>query len=198
MKFLLDQDVYAPTARFLNGLGHEAVPVAKIGLSQTEDSDLLKTAREQDRILISRDRDFGGLVFVQDLGAGVIYLRMLPSTQNVVHQELERVLRHQGMLFRFVHSLAGQEEIGLTLVSAWEGACEDADGSVVGRLPQAVFLWLGSCQKLSPSVTRLPLHWNLAADDDGNQHRPFSRKHESGWRFSPAAKFFVNYACAQR
>lgn len=108
------------------------------------------------------------------------------------------LLRHRGVLFRFVHSLAGQEEIGLTLVSAWEGACEDADGSVVGRMPQAVFLWLGSCQKPSPSVTRLPLHWNLAADDDGNQHRPFSRKHESGWRFSPAAKFFVNYACAQR
>lgn len=30
---------------------------------------------------------------MQDLGAGVIYLRMLPSTQNLVHQELERVLQ---------------------------------------------------------------------------------------------------------
>lgn len=92
MKFLLDQDVYASTARLLNDLGHDAVPVSKIGLSQAEDSDLLKTAREQDRIFISRDRDFGGLVFVQDLGAGVIYLRMLPATQNAVHQELGRVL----------------------------------------------------------------------------------------------------------
>ena len=92
MKFLLDQDVYASTARFLNGLGHDAVPVFKLGLSQADDSDLLKTAREQVRIFISRDRDFGGLVFLQDLGAGVIYLRMLPSTQNAVHQELARVL----------------------------------------------------------------------------------------------------------
>ncbi|MBI4787605.1 MAG: DUF5615 family PIN-like protein [Chloroflexi bacterium] len=93
MKFLLDQDVYAATARFLSALGHDVVPVAKIGLSRAEDTDLLKVAREQDRIFVSRDRDFGGLVFVQDLGAGVIYLRMLPSTQNVVHQELERVLK---------------------------------------------------------------------------------------------------------
>jgi len=92
MRFLLDQDVYASTARLLTDLGHDAVPVAKIGLSRASDSDLLKTARDQDRIFVTRDRDFGGLVFVQNLGAGVLYLRMLPSTQSAVHQELTRVL----------------------------------------------------------------------------------------------------------
>jgi predicted nuclease of predicted toxin-antitoxin system len=43
-------------------------------------------------LFVTRDRDFGSLVFVQGGGAGVIYLRMLPSTQNAVHTELERVL----------------------------------------------------------------------------------------------------------
>jgi predicted nuclease of predicted toxin-antitoxin system len=42
--------------------------------------------------LVTRDRDFGSLVFLQGLGAGVIYLRMLPSTQHAVHKELQRVL----------------------------------------------------------------------------------------------------------
>ena len=93
MKFLLDQDVYASTARFLSDLGHDVVPVAQIGLSQADDEDLLKTAREQGRIFVTRDRDYGGLVFVKALGAGVLYLRMLPSTQNLVHDELERVLK---------------------------------------------------------------------------------------------------------
>jgi len=92
MKFLLDQDVYAATALFLMELGHDVVPVAKIGLSRASDSDLLQTANEQDRIFISRDKDFGYLVFIQYQGTGVIYLRMLPSTQNAVHQELARVL----------------------------------------------------------------------------------------------------------
>lgn len=92
MKFLLDQDVYASTARFLTGMGNDVVLVAKLGLSRADDSDLLRIAREQERVFVTRDRDFGGLVFVQDLGAGVIYLRMLPSTQNAVHQELGRVL----------------------------------------------------------------------------------------------------------
>jgi predicted nuclease of predicted toxin-antitoxin system len=92
MRFLLDQDVYAATARFLSSLGHDIVPVAQIGLSRASDSDLLNTAHEQNRILVTRDRDFGGLVFVGGLGAGVIYLRILPSTQTAVHAEIERVL----------------------------------------------------------------------------------------------------------
>jgi predicted nuclease of predicted toxin-antitoxin system len=93
MKFLLDQDVYGSTARFLINLGHDVVPVSQIGYSEAEDTDLLLLAHEQQRIMVTRDRDFGGLVFINNLGAGVIYLRILPSTQEVVHQELERVLQ---------------------------------------------------------------------------------------------------------
>jgi predicted nuclease of predicted toxin-antitoxin system len=92
MKFLTDQDVYAITVRFLNGLGHDVVTASQLGLAQAEDAQLLQTAQQQGRILITRDRDFGGLVFIHGGGAGVIYLRMLPSTLNAVHSELERVL----------------------------------------------------------------------------------------------------------
>ena len=80
MKFLLDQDVYGITARFLQELGHDVVPVAQIGLSRAKDEELLQVAQEQERILVTRDRDFGNLVFVKSLGAGVLYLRILPST----------------------------------------------------------------------------------------------------------------------
>jgi len=93
MKFLISQDVYAVTTRFLSGLGHDVVPVAQIGLSQADDEELLRLAQGQGRIFVTRDRDFGSLVFVKAIEAGVLYLRMLPSTQNAVHGELERVLR---------------------------------------------------------------------------------------------------------
>ncbi len=93
MKFLLDQDVYAVTAHFLSSLGHDVVLADQIGLSQADDEDLLATAQEQARIFVTRDRDFGSLVFVKALGAGVLYLRILPSTQSSVHNELERVLK---------------------------------------------------------------------------------------------------------
>jgi predicted nuclease of predicted toxin-antitoxin system len=92
MKFLTDQDVYAATARFLSGLGYDVATAAQLALAQVDDAALLQTAQAQGRIFVTRDRDFGALVFVQGGGAGVIYLRLLPSTQNAVHAELERVL----------------------------------------------------------------------------------------------------------
>jgi predicted nuclease of predicted toxin-antitoxin system len=92
MKFLTDQDVYATTVRFLTGFGHDTVTAAQLNLAQAQDSALLQVAQEHGRILVTRDRDYGGLVFAQGGGAGVIYLRMLPSTQNAVHAELERIL----------------------------------------------------------------------------------------------------------
>jgi predicted nuclease of predicted toxin-antitoxin system len=76
----------------LTVLGHDVATVAQIGLAQAEDADLLNVAQSQARILVTRDRDFGGLVFVQSAGVGVVYLRILPATQNAVHTELDRVL----------------------------------------------------------------------------------------------------------
>ena len=92
MKFLLDQDVYASTNRLLSGLGHDVVTASQLALNQADDAELLRVAQEQGRIFVTRDRDFGALVFVHGSGAGVIYLRMLPSTVQGVHAELERVL----------------------------------------------------------------------------------------------------------
>ena len=93
MRFLLDQDVYAITARFLRGLDHDIVTAADVGGSRATDEDLLIIAQEQGRIFVTRDRDFGGLVFARSFGAGVIYLRSEPSLVHTVHEELERVLR---------------------------------------------------------------------------------------------------------
>jgi predicted nuclease of predicted toxin-antitoxin system len=92
MKFLFDQDVYATTVLFLTGMGHEVMTAAQLGLAQASDEELLRVAHEQGRLFVTRDRDFGGLVFVQGSGPGVIYLRILPSTQSSVHAELDRVL----------------------------------------------------------------------------------------------------------
>ena len=94
MRFLADQDVYALTTRFVRDLGHDVITAADLRLSSASDIDLLQAAIADRRILITRDRDFGSLIFVNAIRGGVIYLRMLPSTLHAVHQELERVLNH--------------------------------------------------------------------------------------------------------
>ncbi len=93
MRLLVDQDVYAATTRFLRALGHDVITAAELGLSKAADEALLRLAHEQKRVLVTRDRDYGSLVFLKSLGAGVLYLRMLPTTQEAVHGELATILR---------------------------------------------------------------------------------------------------------
>lgn len=92
MKFLADQDVYALSVRFLRGLGHDVITAAEIGLSRATDTVLLSRASQEGRVFVTRDKDFGGLVFVGHLGKGVILLRTNPSTLRGTHEELRRVL----------------------------------------------------------------------------------------------------------
>ena len=97
MRILLDEDVYAVTGEFLKTLNHDVITVSEMGLSGSSDETILLTATQQRAILITRDRDFGHLVFVKGLGAGVIYLRMVPSKLEAVHAELKRVLERYGL-----------------------------------------------------------------------------------------------------
>lgn len=96
MRFLLDQDVYAATARHLTDRGHDVVRAAELGLSRAADDELLEAAHEQGRLFVTRDRDFGRIVFLNRLRAAVLYLRMSPSTQASVHSELDEVLKTLG------------------------------------------------------------------------------------------------------
>ena len=93
MKFLIDQDVYTLTIRFLKNAGYDIVLVAERGLTQAADEEILATAQRENRILIARDSDYGNLVFVKHLEKGVIYLRIPPAKIEHVHEELLFVLQ---------------------------------------------------------------------------------------------------------
>lgn len=92
MRLLTDQDVYGLTVDFLLALGHDVVTAAQLGLSRAADIELLETAHADQRIFLTRDRDFGAIVFVHGNGPGVIYLRMSIATMASVHDELATVL----------------------------------------------------------------------------------------------------------
>lgn len=92
MRFLLDQDVYALTAKFLKDAGHDVVTASELGMSRAPDASLLEIAHQDSRIFVTRDRDFGGLVFLMGSLPGVLYLRISPTTVRVLHEELAKVL----------------------------------------------------------------------------------------------------------
>lgn len=124
MKFLLDQDVYAVTALLLTGLGHDVITARQLGMSRADDEELLRVAHSQTRIFATRDRDFGNPVFVQGMKGGVVYLRLLPATMNVVHDEFERVINdysEQELLSAFIVVEAGGHRIRRLSESPREG-----------------------------------------------------------------------------
>lgn len=62
MKFLLDESVSPLLTEQLGGAGHDVVHVRDIGLSGAPDPVVLGAARDDRRVLVTLDTDFGALV----------------------------------------------------------------------------------------------------------------------------------------
>ena len=97
MRLLIDQDIYKITMDHLREWGHDLLTAKELGLQQASDEDLLKRTQGENRLLITRDKGFGGLVFLNEaLATEVILLRMTPMNAKEVHRELHRLLEEHG------------------------------------------------------------------------------------------------------
>jgi predicted nuclease of predicted toxin-antitoxin system len=96
MKFLLDQSTDARLITFLAELGHDATRIGADYPGGISDEHVLAIARDERRILITDDRDFGELVIRSGLPhAGVIYLRLSSYVELSAKQDrLHYVLTH--------------------------------------------------------------------------------------------------------
>lgn len=93
MNFLIDQDVYYLTIQYLRKLGFNLITARDLNLQRASDEKILEKAKELDRILITRDKDFGALTFLKrEVSTGVLLLKITPLTLDEVHLELEKVL----------------------------------------------------------------------------------------------------------
>lgn len=81
MKFLADVNIKKRIVDFLCGAGHD-VPWLPDYDCQIDDASLLKLAFDEDRIVVTNDKDFGELNFLQrKRSAGIILFRI--DEQNV-------------------------------------------------------------------------------------------------------------------
>lgn len=110
MKFLVDVCVSRAAAEFLRTEGHEVQLVYERD-PRLSDEDILSWANEEDKILLTRDKDFGGLVFVEKFPhRGII---RLPNVRrkvqvNILKQIIER---HADVLSAGAIIAAGRERI---------------------------------------------------------------------------------------
>ncbi len=66
MRFLIDNALPPRLAELLLAAGHDAVHVRAYGMHAAKDEDILKRAREEDRIIVSADSDFGTILASQE------------------------------------------------------------------------------------------------------------------------------------
>ncbi len=81
MRFLVDENVPLASTRRLRAAGHDVVAVVEES-ARISDSEVMARASREQRFVVTSDRDVGELVYRSGgaLPAGVVYLRLMPST----------------------------------------------------------------------------------------------------------------------
>lgn len=76
MRFLIDEDVPKPIAEWLRSQGHDVVLAGEVNAGET-DTHWLTLAEKDERLVITADKDFGELIFRDELNShGIILLRL--------------------------------------------------------------------------------------------------------------------------
>jgi predicted nuclease of predicted toxin-antitoxin system len=93
MKFLFDQSADFRLIPHLRGLGHDVTAVSRNYPHGLADEDVLAIARQEQRILVVADRDFGELIFNQGLAhAGVLFFRLPGAKLQTKVEHLDQAL----------------------------------------------------------------------------------------------------------
>lgn len=104
MKFVVDECVGPMVARWLKQNNYDVVSIFDEMRGATDDL-VLQKAFQENRILITADKDFGDMVFRQkDQHHGVVLLRLLDQTTPNKIKVLEWLLEtnHENLSYNFV------------------------------------------------------------------------------------------------
>ena len=102
MKFLADMGISPITVGFLQSLGYDALHLHDEGLGRLPDSAILQKARDEQRILLTHDLDFGELVAASEANMpSIVIFRLRNMSPRQVNYYLQAILsQHQSELAR--------------------------------------------------------------------------------------------------
>ena len=93
MRFLANENFPLNSVKRLRRLDHDIAAIAEDSPG-AKDVAVLTRAVEENRIVLTFDRDYGELIFRRKLGAplGVVYLRFDPYTPEEPAEQLEKLI----------------------------------------------------------------------------------------------------------
>ena len=99
MRFLADMGISPQTVAYLKSLGHDATHLHEEGLDRLPDSLILDKAREENRVLLTHDLDFGELIAASGAELpSVVVFRLHNMRPNNVNHLLRKLLEQQKAL----------------------------------------------------------------------------------------------------
>ena len=84
MRFLADESCDFAVVRALRSAGHNVLAIAEVS-PRIGDEEVLRHARDEKRVLLTEDTDFGELVYAEGLGSsGVVLFRFPATTRSAI------------------------------------------------------------------------------------------------------------------
>jgi len=93
MRLLADMHISPATVAFLRRLGHDVVRVSEIMPPNATDAAVVEEAARQDRVILTQDLDFTGIIALgRRTHPSILSLRLSSSRIEHINAVLERVL----------------------------------------------------------------------------------------------------------
>jgi len=116
MKFLLDENIPLTVLKSMQDSGYDAVSILEYAGIKS-DVDIIKTAAEEKRIVITFDRDFGELIFkAGHKSSGVIYLRFEPFNAKIISRHVSELLEEESIKFHKSFVVLEKDKVRIRLL----------------------------------------------------------------------------------
>jgi predicted nuclease of predicted toxin-antitoxin system len=112
MQFLANENLPLPSVRLLRQAGYDVAAITE-ETPGIEDTEVLARAADEQRIILTFDRDYGELIYRLRLRSprGVIYLRFQPHTPEEPAVILLNLLQTAGLYFEERFTVVERDQI---------------------------------------------------------------------------------------
>ncbi len=97
MKFLADMGISQSTVNWLKEKDHDAIHLQDEGLYRLPDSEIVEKAKNENRIVLTCDLDFGNIMaFLGETYPSIIIFRLENETPSNINRKLDELIERFG------------------------------------------------------------------------------------------------------